>query len=293
MLTGWVGGGTWYWVCQVRDLCEPQPATQAPVAPAFQIDPLRVLYGDTTLYEAADNFRFARSAAQGRTAAAVSTLLDSVAAHLAAHPGRDIEITADYAPGEAAAQGYSNLGLGRAAFVADALLSRGVDPARIIKLPRRGTDSLLFARGDTLFGGVALRILDRESAALPADSLATGQVPAPAPVFESRNLYFAFNSFDLDLDEDMRDYITRTIQYLRGRPDQRLVLTGHTDNVGTAATNRALGLDRAGTIRQFFVEFGLDAAQIETRSEGMKRPIAPNDTEEGRARNRRVEIAVQ
>jgi OOP family OmpA-OmpF porin len=69
-------------------------------------------------------------------------------------------------------------------------------------------------------------------------------------------------------------------------------LTGHTDNTGTPEANQKLSLDRADAVSQMLVTGGVAADRITTAGYGQDRPIASNDTEEGRAKNRRLELTV-
>ena len=72
----------------------------------------------------------------------------------------------------------------------------------------------------------------------------------------------------------------------------RLHVTGHTDNIGSERTNRLLGRQRAQAVRQRLIALGIPADRITTASRGEEQPVAPNDTAEGRAQNRRVVIRV-
>ena len=67
-------------------------------------------------------------------------------------------------------------------------------------------------------------------------------------------------------------------------------IEGHTDNTGSDAINRPLSLNRAGTVRDFLVAQGVPNSSIDMDGLGPDHPVASNDTAEGRARNRRVEI---
>ena len=73
---------------------------------------------------------------------------------------------------------------------------------------------------------------------------------------------------------------------------EKVKVTGHTDNVGSAAYNEKLSLKRAEAVRDYLVSLGVDAGKLEVRGEGMDKPIADNKTAEGRAKNRRVEVEV-
>ena len=79
---------------------------------------------------------------------------------------------------------------------------------------------------------------------------------------------------------------------LTAYPNVATSIKGHTDNAGDAAANRKLSADRAAAVKQALVDRGVPAARIESEGHGSEQPIASNDLEEGRARNRRVELVV-
>jgi outer membrane protein OmpA-like peptidoglycan-associated protein len=81
-------------------------------------------------------------------------------------------------------------------------------------------------------------------------------------------------------------------QVLKAYPNAQVQLVGHTDNTGTADTNQTLSLDRANAVKSLLVAQGVSADRISTTGSGQDRPVASNDTEEGRARNRRLELNV-
>jgi OOP family OmpA-OmpF porin len=70
----------------------------------------------------------------------------------------------------------------------------------------------------------------------------------------------------------------------------RVSIEGHTDSIGTDAYNQKLSERRARTVRDHMVGQGIAADRITTRGFGESKPIASNETAEGRAQNRRVEI---
>jgi len=77
---------------------------------------------------------------------------------------------------------------------------------------------------------------------------------------------------------------------LLDNPDLNIEIGGHTDNTGSAATNRRLSRERADSVRSYLVSKGIPAARLTTVGYGPDRPIASNKTEDGRAANRRVEL---
>jgi OmpA-OmpF porin, OOP family len=76
--------------------------------------------------------------------------------------------------------------------------------------------------------------------------------------------------------------------------DLKILIEGHTDNVGAAASNLALSDARAAAVKTALVsEYGADGARITTKGFGDTKPAAPNATAAGRAQNRRVEVVKQ
>ena len=74
---------------------------------------------------------------------------------------------------------------------------------------------------------------------------------------------------------------------------QKIIIIGHTDSKGSDAYNQRLSERRALTVGNYLVQQGIPQGMIEAYGEGERNPVADNSTEEGRARNRRVEVQVQ
>lgn len=103
-------------------------------------------------------------------------------------------------------------------------------------------------------------------------------------------LYFPFRSAEPELADDVVDYFDLIIKQLKDNPDTEIRVTGHTDSVGRGAANRRLGQERAEQVRDMLVKQGAPEAQILVGSKGEGEPIADNQTDAGRKKNRRVEI---
>jgi adhesin transport system outer membrane protein len=78
---------------------------------------------------------------------------------------------------------------------------------------------------------------------------------------------------------------------LQGTP-KSIVIVGHTDSTGSDALNRELSLSRAIAIRDALISYGVDDTVMRVSGAGSYQPNATNDTSEGRALNRRVEVRV-
>ena len=80
-------------------------------------------------------------------------------------------------------------------------------------------------------------------------------------------------------------------EMLKAHPELKLVIEGHTDNVGNAAANQTLSEQRAAAVKQYLVStYGIPAARLQAKGYGASKPVASNDTPEGRQQNRRVEL---
>ncbi|MCP5325103.1 MAG: choice-of-anchor L domain-containing protein [Oceanospirillaceae bacterium] len=75
-------------------------------------------------------------------------------------------------------------------------------------------------------------------------------------------------------------------------PRLKLEITAHTDDIGSDEANMQLAQDRADVVRRYLLDKGVDAARINASSMGERQPVASNQTEEGRSKNRRVEFTV-
>lgn len=73
-------------------------------------------------------------------------------------------------------------------------------------------------------------------------------------------------------------------------PDLKIEIQGHTDNTGTAAHNLDLSNRRAQTVQKYILLYGIDSSRMKAKGYGMTKPVDTNDTEDGRAKNRRVEL---
>ena len=101
-----------------------------------------------------------------------------------------------------------------------------------------------------------------------------------------------FEPGSAQLTADSRDTVTNLSQILNAYPNAHVQLTGNADNTGTPEVNQKLSLDRANAVKQMLVGGGVADDRITTSGSGQEQPTASNDTEQGRAENRRVELTV-
>ena len=132
--------------------------------------------------------------------------------------------------------------------------------------------------------------------ALELEEPAPEPIPEPAPepkkddtwVFDSGKLNF---DFDKSVVKPQYYELLRNLKDYLEQQDMRVSIIGHTDSKGSDAYNMALGMRRAVAVRDKLLEFGLNPARIlGVESRGESEPIAPNDTDQGRFENRRIEF---
>ena len=95
-----------------------------------------------------------------------------------------------------------------------------------------------------------------------------------------------------DIQPNFAPVLDQFAMGLRNNPYSDVRIVGHTDSTGSDTVNNPLSVDRAASTRNYLVNRGVDGRRISIDGMGERYPIASNDTAEGRARNRRVEIFV-
>lgn len=141
----------------------------------------------------------------------------------------------------------------------------------------------------------ALRIKDSTNAA----ALASAQQKTPdtlivllkGKTIVLRGINFEFNKATLTKDSEI--ILWRAYHAMVANPNVRVVITGHTDNVGSQKSNQILSLKRAQAVKNWLVKKGIASNRMRTVGRGQNEPVSSNDTDEGRAENRRIEFYVQ
>jgi OmpA-OmpF porin, OOP family len=225
--------------------------------------------------QSANNLRFGKSGNMPVLGADITSLMDSLVLYAKANPTKKITVTGHYDPDEKNGTSFDNLGLARADELKKILVSKGMNASNIL------TDSKLdavlsFSPADTLVGGITMAISTK-----------------PAGLFDPRTVYFNTGKNTLNVDAELKDYLAKAATYLKEHTDKKLMVTGHTDNVGDPARNVTLSANRAAFVKSELVKQGMIDASIETEGKGMKDPIADNNTADGKAKNRRVTIQLK
>lgn len=107
-----------------------------------------------------------------------------------------------------------------------------------------------------------------------------------------KTLYTRFNSRNFKPDNTLQAYAAELKVYLQKHPEKIVSITGHTDSLGEEKDNQIIGIDRANNVRDYFIAQGITKERLKTFSKGETAPVADNTTNDGRAKNRRIEINI-
>lgn len=105
-----------------------------------------------------------------------------------------------------------------------------------------------------------------------------------------RNVFYATNSYEL-LPQSLSE-LEKLYELLNLNPTMQILVEGHTDNVGSESYNQTLSENRARSVVEYLVQRGIHKDRISSKGFGQSKPIDTNETEQGRAANRRTEIRV-
>ncbi len=117
-----------------------------------------------------------------------------------------------------------------------------------------------------------------------------GKVNQEPYLVEKITLRFQFKFNSIDLDDDSEDFLNDLTKTLETDPRLEVKVVGHTDNIGSEKFNESLSLKRAESVQKFLISRGIDPSRVSVKGKGMSQPLTENETEAGRATNRRVEI---
>ena len=108
--------------------------------------------------------------------------------------------------------------------------------------------------------------------------------------YRINDIYFEFNSFELT--PESKPVLDQLMDFLTDNPSIVIEIQGHTDNIGNDASNLKLSENRARSVYSYLVEQGVSQVRLTYKGFGESMPVAGNDTEEGRAKNRRTVFVI-
>lgn len=212
--------------------------------------------------------------------------IKKISNYLKSHSDRMITIEGRYRSDEKNASIFPNLGFARANAIKKILVAEGT-PSSQINLTANLKGNLCFIK-DTVTNGVHLNFK-----ALVNDNDRLSKIKSRLygkPI----TLYFDTNSDNLSLTEQQRQDFADLNYYLDHVSESSLDIGGHTDSRGVKAYNETLSLGRANFVREYITQnAGISEARMTTKGYGRSNPIESNSTEEGRSKNRRVEVVLR
>lgn len=142
-------------------------------------------------------------------------------------------------------------------------------------------------------GYLAESITVKDEAGMKSKDLTVAVLLRPIAVgttTEMKNLTFEVNSTDI-LAESF-DELDKWLVWLNENPKAEIEISGHTDNTGLAKRNLELSKGRAASVKEYLVRKGIKPKRLKTKGYGQTKPLAQNDTEENKLKNRRVELKI-
>lgn len=215
----------------------------------------------------------------------LSTFHENLANYLIENPDRTVSITGRYQADEENTSILSSIGLARANQIKNVLLDYDVPEGQLLI-----QDDLVEAisKTDEVFDNAI--VFGFEESVANDESLTSLEEKLRGNTI---TLYFDSNAKKLDLDSEQRQYLTDLIDYLNKNSEGIVLATGHTDNEGDWNINKYISRKRAQFVRNYLISNGIDMNQVQATAAGAEEPVASNDTDEGRAKNRRVEITLK
>ncbi|WP_370539706.1 OmpA family protein [Algoriphagus sp. Y33] len=113
---------------------------------------------------------------------------------------------------------------------------------------------------------------------------------APGEEFVFENVFFEFDEYSLK--PESISSLKRLVKFLSENPNVNILITGHTDNVGSASYNQNLSLQRAKSVQKYLVGSGFHHGRVLVEGKGDKEPMVPNSNPKNQALNRRITIKV-
>jgi len=276
---GWSIFGIWYYTCKTKNLCIERPEPTENVEAKIVPNNLFVTTENgTTIFEFDHQLQINNKNGQIHVPNNMMNFRDSLFAYLNQNQDKELVIQGLYKSREVDSNG--SFGLQRASFIKNMLVDYGVNSNRIsVKAVQEGYK---YDTNGVFNGGIKMLV----------NTVSKEREVEIEKSITNKMLYADFGSEVFVPDNTLKAYAAELKNYLARHPDKVVSIIGHTDNVGNENGNLFVGEQRALNVKNYFISQGIDSEKLKTSSKGETAPITSNDTEEGRAKNRRSEILV-
>ena len=209
----------------------------------------------------------------------IASFKDSVYDYLNKNQEKELRITGKYLNSEVNLKEGTNFANSRIQHIKNILIVAGVNPDRVI--PKIKVSRYEYDQNGEYNNGILLEFqnINDENLAKIEEGIS------------NKTLYSNFAVKEFKPDRKLESYTIELKNYLQKYPHKKVYIVGHTDSVGV--NNDQFGLDRANNVKDYLITQGISEAILEVSSKGENKPIATNKTEEGRAKNRRIEITIK
>lgn len=279
----WASFARYYYVCKIKDHCTEKTVIVKETRPQT----LNLTFGEEVILEGYEQFAFKEGSSLPDMNASNESFLDALANILKEQPERSVTITGAMLESEKGAllknTLQENIGLARAEKIRDLLRVRGIDEKRI-------TLDYETVQGTSLLEPVSFSLFPTAVNEEQPEEYAKIQ-------FSFTDMTYSDANFKVDSDvftpgSAFLLYADSVVTYMNNNMEKSLTVIGHTDDTGNDFYNEELGKRRALSASRFFKNKGLKSS-IKTISKGEKQPVAPNDSDANRQKNRRVNFKIE
>jgi OOP family OmpA-OmpF porin len=280
----WASFTRYYYVCKIKNHCTE--AIPTAVVESQRAKTLNLTFGEEVVLEGYDQFAFEKSSSLPDLNANNHIFINELARILDEQPERSLNITGLLLESEKGVPLKNtlqeNLGLARSEKIRNLLIAKGISEKRI-------SLDYQMVEGDHLSEPLVFSLFPTAVDEERPEEYEKVQFSFHDMTYSDAN--FAIGSDVFKPGSAFLLYADSVITYMKQHQEKRLTIIGHTDNTGNDAYNEDLGHRRARSASQFLKNKGL-ASPIKTDSHGEKKPVAPNDTEANKQKNRRVNIKI-
>lgn len=234
-----------------------------------------------TIFKFSDEFRIFKNSDSIYIPDASLAVKDSIFKYLNAHQNQELQIVGWYQDGEIHNNTDSlNFGIDRANYFKNILSNFGINSDKMYTKGEK--NNFKFSSTNDYTGGLSLFF----------KKMSEDHLSKIHKGITNKTLYSNFNQRAFKPDNTLQGYAFELKNYLINHPNKKVMIVGHSDNIGDEETNEIVARDRATNVLRYLVSTGISKAKLTATSQGELAPIASNDTKEGRAKNRRIEIKV-
>jgi len=232
------------------------------------------------IFEFSNSFEITKNNAHIPSLKTIPFLKDSIFNYLSNNYSEELLIIGKLNEIEANQLNTKNVGIDRAKSLKKELTTFGIQPSKIKILSK--TKSYSYDKNNSFWNGIDLKF----------NTIKQTVIDSIEQVISHKTLYINFEDEEITPSEGLMNYTQLLAQFVTKYPHKNIEIIGHTDNLGYYDKNYLIGLNRANKLKEYFISKNINSTKIKTSSKGESEPIADKRTEEGRAKNKRIQILI-